>query len=84
MRYANFDSTKLLIFSNFISNVKTGDIKQLQNAILTQCDISFTAYRKWMRGLTIPKPKNQKIINEIADSFGYGMVYLLNNKCSNK
>ena len=81
MRYANFDDTKLLVFSNFLKNVKAGEVKPLQRAILTQCDVSFTAYRKWIRGLTIPRPKNQKIINDVAENFGYGMVYLFNNEC---
>lgn len=80
MRYANFDTSKLLLFNKFINNIKAGDTKPLRNAILEQCNVSLTAYRKWVRGLAMPRPENQEIINDIAVKYGYGMVYLHNNE----
>lgn len=75
MRYANFGANKLC-FLHFMDNIKAGDKKAIQNAILKECNISFVAYRKWIRGITMPKPKNQIIINRVAERFGYGLVYL--------
>lgn len=51
----------------------------MQEAILLQCHVSFTAYRKWIRGLSMPKPKNQIIINRVTEDFGYSSVYLPNH-----
>lgn len=59
----------------FMNDIKAGDKKGIQDAILRECRISFAAYRKWVRGLSMPKPKNQTIIDRVAERFGYGMVY---------
>lgn len=79
MRYANFDTNKLHALNKFMNNIKVGDKKPMQEAILLQCHVSFTAYRKWIRGLSMPKPKNQIIINRVTEDFGYGSVYLPNH-----
>lgn len=75
MRHANFDPKKKLLLKRFMNNIRAGDKKRIQNAIIYECHISFTAYRKWIRGLTMPKPKNQIIIDLVAKRFGYGTVY---------
>lgn len=58
-----------------MNNIRASDKKRIQNAIIYVCHISFTAYRKWIRGLTMSKPKNQIIIDLVAKRFGYGTVY---------
>ena len=75
MRRANFDPQKKLLLKQFMNDIKAGDKKGIQDAILRECRISFAAYRKWVRGLSMPKPKNQTIIDRVAERFGYGMVY---------
>ncbi|MGM9810741.1 MAG: hypothetical protein ACI30J_07740 [Paludibacteraceae bacterium] len=75
MRHANFDPKKKLLLKRFMNNIRAGDKKRIQNAIIYECHISFTAYRKWIRGLTIPRQKNQIIIDLVAKRFGYGTVY---------
>ena len=75
MRYANFDPQEKLLLKHFMNNIRAGDKRRIQNAIIYECHISFTAYRKWIRGLSLPKPENQIIIDRIAERFGYGMVY---------
>lgn len=59
-----------------MNNIKAGDKKPLQEAIISRCNVSLMAYRKWIRGLTMPRPKNQTIINIVANEFGYDVVYL--------
>ena len=75
MRYANFDPQKKLLLKCFMNNIRAGDKKGIQDAIILECRISFAAYRKWVRGLSLPKPKNQIIIDRVAKRFGYGTVY---------
>ena len=75
MRHANFDPQKKLLLKRFMNNIRAGDKKRIQNAIIYECHISFTAYRKGIRGLSLSKPENQIIIDRVAERFGYGMVY---------
>ena len=75
MRRANFDPQKKLLLKQFMNEIKAGDKKGIQDAIIRECRISFAAYRKWVRGISMPKPKNQTIIDRVAERFGYGMVY---------
>ena len=75
MRHANFDPQKKLLLKRFMNNIRAGDKKRIQNAIIYECRISFKADRKRVRGLSLPKPENQIIIDRVAERFGYGMVY---------
>ena len=75
MIHANFAPQKKLLLKRFMNNIRAGNKKRIQNAIIYECHISFTAYRKWIRGLSLPKPENQIIIDRVAERFGYGMVY---------
>ena len=79
MKRTNFSRKKSRKFSDFMYNVKAGHQKPIQNALIEKCNVSFTTYRKWVRGLTTPTKSHQNSINSVARSFGYGTVYLPTN-----
>lgn len=62
-------------FSDFIQNVKIGEIRSLRNDILSVCNITSTTYSKWMRGIMMPRKDKQCLINKIANNYGYNDVY---------
>lgn len=66
---------KSKFFNHFIKNVKVGHLKAIRQDILEQCDVSLTAYSKWVHGTATPRKKNQQTINYIAHKYGYETVY---------
>ena len=66
-----------LVFFDFISNVRVKDARKMSREIRRECQISKTAYHKWVRGWCIPKVHNRIIINTVAESFGYKSVYYI-------
>lgn len=75
MVHTNFLRKKSRLFGDFVRNVKAGDEKGIRDEIMRRCGISYMSYRKWIRGLSVPKQGNRAIINDVAQDFGYGSVF---------
>jgi len=62
-------------FYFFIQNVGKNDISKVRSAIIRHCNVTYSGYYSWMRGVATPNQSRMETINGVAFLFNYPKVY---------